>query len=107
MVKSRIQQFGREEEYYSVQDLPRNKGVYHIKDRLDRSKYIGMTKNVRRRMFVHRNNGLYIEGEKIVFHPAPQGMSQDRLREHETRLIKWFDPQENDSEGGEGRRWKK
>ena len=105
MVESHIGRPVRKEEYYSADDLPRDKGAYVIRDQQGDTKYVGMTNNVERRMQEHRRTGMYEEGQQIVFHRAHPNTGQPTLARHEDRLINKEKPYANSRKSGGGRPW--
>ena len=92
----------------SLEKVPKAKGEYRILDRDKKTKYIGVAKDINRRMKQHMRSGKINEDNPIFAYKLADGRaSQERLNNHERQKIKQHDPELNQRAGGAGRPYKK
>jgi hypothetical protein len=103
---------GRARELHPLTDRsqrpPKSKGEYRILDGTTKKPvYIGVTKNLDRRMHEHMKTGKINESNSIFAYKTADGRaSQQRLNDHERAKIEKHDPELNQRAGGAGRPYK-
>ncbi len=92
----------------AAQRPPKVKGEYRILDsRTKKPKYIGVTKDLDRRMHEHIKTGKINEQNGIFAYKTADGRaSQQRLNNHERIKIDKHSPELNQRAGGAGRPYK-
>ncbi len=99
---------GREYSYEDADEIPAEMGTYRILSKDDNARkilYIGISKNLRRRILEHKRIGIkFKSGEFVAIKIANTGTTFDELCEHERKKIDVHNPERNERGGGGGRR---
>lgn len=103
---------GRAKELHPISDSsqqpPKSKGEYRILDgKTKKPVYIGVSKDLNRRMREHMKTGKINEQNCIFAYKVADGRaSQQRMNDHERAKIEKHSPELNQRSGGAGRPYK-
>ncbi len=94
---------------YSVErgcatNIPAVPGEYRIYTQAGRSKYVGETNNLRRRIQEHIRNGKLRKGQYVEYLVADGRSTSSTRRQHESKSIANKKPTTNKRRGGGGRK---
>lgn len=97
---------GRPEEFDPYKEhIPHKSGIYSIKNKNNTIKYVGQSKDIKRRVDEHIRSGKVKKGDKIAAQFAHGNAKKPALDRAESKKIKKNKPPLNKVQGTPGRPW--